>query len=470
MKISGRIRLLLLLPFLSLLTTIGFSQDSLSLNAGNEKMNRKELFGFIRGGLFTGIDHNDNHIPYVSSAFADFCLRVELENGMNFKAFADLRFRYGAEFLEPVNRFDIREAYVRVNGKRWDVTAGQKIVKWGRADFTNPTSKLNPQNLISRSPDREDMDMGNLLSTFKWYPSDHINLEAVVVPFYSSSVLIIDPVPLPENVTIKQINSLVTKKEMFSYGIKADINLSGIDWSISWFDGYDPMPGIALTDFNFDLTAQVPVTTTALTITPFKTRVLGLDFEAAAGKIGIRGEAALSVPYLSFKTLEYVPCTEIKWVTGVDWSSGIWRITAEYSGKNIPDFIPVSVDPLIGTEPDYSKLAGLLAIPGFNPEDYVRQQVGAFNRLYNYQLERYYHSAAFRIESDLIYGKLMPSVFTMYNITSHDLLIIPEIKYKPADGLTITAGAEFYSGRNGSLYDIVNGFMNSFYIALKADF
>jgi hypothetical protein len=58
----------------------------------------------------------------------------------------------------------------------------------------------------------------------------------------------------------------------------------------------------------------------------------------------------------------------------------------------------------------------------------------------------------------------------MYNFTSHDLLLIPEIKYKPADGLTITAGAEFYSGRAGSLYNIIDEFMNCIYVALKVDF
>lgn len=86
---------------------------------------------------------------------------------------------------------------------------------------------------------------------------------------------------------------------------------------------------------------------------------------------------------------------EVKWASGTDWSSGIWRFTGEYSGKYMPDFVPSLVDPVIGTEPDYSK---------------------------------------------------------------------------PADGITITAGAEFYSGRSGSLYDIVDGFMNSIYVALKADF
>jgi hypothetical protein len=455
---------------LSLLPVFCYCQDNSASLADNKAPAKNLFYGFVRGGFYTGFDHENHNNPYVSSAFSDFGLKVEIDNGLNFKAYADLRFRYGVEFLDPVKRFDIREAFIKVNGKRWDITAGQKIVKWGRADFTNPTSKLNPQNLISRSPDREDMDMGNLISAFNLYPSDHFNLEAVIIPFYRASVLIIDPVPLPENVKINQINSLLTGKEMFSYGIKTDIHLSGIDWGLSWFDGYDPMPGTALSDFKLDLSSQVPAPLIQLTITPYKTRVIGFDFETTVGKTGIRGEAAFSVPYLSYKTSEYVPLSEIKWVTGIDWSSGVWRIIAEYQGKNIPDFIPASADPVIGTEPDYSKLAELLAIPGFNIEGYVRQQVGAFNRLYNYQLKRFYHSAAFKIESELVYGKLTPSVFAMYNFTSHDFLLIPELKYKLTDGLTITAGAEIYSGRKGSLYDVIHGFMNSFYIALRADF
>ena len=120
--------------------------------------------------------------------------------------------------------------------------------------------------------------------------------------------------------------------------------------------------------------------------------MMGLDFELAAGSVGIRGEASWSVPYLSHETYEYVPFPEIRWVTGLDWSSGIWRFTAEYSGKVILDFTPSAVDPVFGTEPDYAELSELFQIPGFDPEDYVRQQVAAFNRFYNYQLEKYYHS------------------------------------------------------------------------------
>lgn len=452
------------------ISLLGYGQNNTpNLNSINQS-NSKQLFGFIRGGFYSGLDQNGEDKSYVSSFYSDFGLKAEMENGVNFKAFADLRFRYGVEFMKPVKSFDLREAYVKVNGKHWDLTAGETIIKWGRADFTNPTSKLSPQNLISRSPDREDINMGNLLSALNWYPSEHLNLEAVIIPFYRSSVLIIDPIPLPDNVTINQLTSLVTAKEMFTYGLKADVHLHGLDLGISWFDGYDPMPGTALTGFSLDMSGPMPLPLTELSFTPIKTRVLGLDFESSAGNVGIRGEAALSVPYISYKISEYVPWPEIRWVTGFDWSPGKWRIISEYSGKTIPGFTPSEVDPVIGTEPDYYALAELMAIPGFDLESYVRQQVGAFNRLYNYQLERYYHSAGVRIETDLIHGILMPSFFVMYNFTSRDLLLIPEIKYKPADGLTITAGAEFYSGRSGSLYDLVDGFMNSIYVSLRVDF
>jgi len=242
------------------------------------------------------------------------------------------------------------------------------------------------------------------------------------------------------------------------------------DWSISWFNGYDPMPGVALTEFSLDLTQPVPVPYIELSLKPYRTRVLGFDFETAAGPLGIRGEAAWSVPELSNETNEYVPFPEIKWALGADWSAGIWRLTGEYSGKYIDDYTPASVEPLIGSELDISQLAALLAIPGFNIEDYSKLQVEAFNRLYNNQLFQYYHSFGLRMEADLIYGKLLPSVMSLYNFTSHDLLLIPEIKIKPADGLTITLGAEIWSGRKGSLYDIVDEFMNDAYVSLRVDF
>lgn len=445
----------------------GQEADSDSVSEGESA---KTFFnGFVRGGFYSWTDKADGKV-YVSSAFSDFALKMNSSNGRIFRAYSDIRFRYGQEFLEPVSRIDIREAFVSLGGKKWDVSAGQKIVKWGRCDFTNPTSKLSPLDMISRSPDREDMDLGNLLAEVKWFPFDIVSFQAVAVPFYRSSRLIIDPVPLPENITVRQLNSLITGKEMFSYGLKANLHIAGFDGSVSWFNGYDPMPGIMLSSFDINLSDPVPAIRAELTVKPFQTRVTGFDFETTAGQVGIRGEAAWSVPELSYKTYEYVPLPEIKYAAGIDWSAGNWRFVAEYNGKYITDFEPADAEPVLGSEPDYSQLAALLSIPGFDMGEYVRRQVGAFNRLYNYQLKQTYHSAGLRIEAELLYGKIFPSVFTLANFTSRDLLVIPELKIKPSDGLAITAGAEIYSGRKSSLYDLVNDFMNSFYVSLRVNF
>jgi hypothetical protein len=451
------------------LSQIISAQDTISGSHDEWKDKTTSIYGFIRGGAYYDLDRKSDE-PFLSSGFSDIGLKAESEYAGKYKAFADVRFRFGSEFNKPVDYFNIHEAYVILNEKNLDFAIGQKILKWGRADFTNPTSKFNPQNMISRSTDPGDMDLGNILAIINWYPAGKISMQAVFAPYYRPSVLIIDPVPLPENTTIDQINGLITNQELSSYGFRTDFHFKGIDCGVSWFNGYDPMPGVSLTNFNIDLSGAIPVFKTELAIKPYKTQVFGIDFESVVSSFGLRGEFAWSLPSLSYKKNEYVPLEEVKWVTGLDWSPGSWRFTAEYTGKFLPRFEPSLVDPIIGTEPDYALFAEMLTIPGFNINDYIRQEVGSFNRLFNYQIKKCYHSAGIKIERDLNYGIITPSLFTMFNFTSSDLLIIPEIIYKPADGFTIVAGAEYFHGKKGSLFDIVDDFMNTIYFTIKVDF
>lgn len=428
------------------------------------------LSGFIRGGFYIGQGGEDKNKMNFSSSFADFCLKSDLSSGMYFSAHADIRYRFGVEFNEPVSSFDLREAFVRAGTDKFNITAGQQIIAWGRADFTNPTSSLSPLNLVSRSPDREDMKMGNLIGQLKFIPADWLRLEADLVPYHRPSVLVTEPFSLPEGVELTQDNELKTGEDMFSYGLRADMELNGFSLGLSWYNGYDPMPGIALTSFTFDLSSGTPAAETRLSTKPYRTKVAGIDFETNAGNTGLRGELAYSVPELSYLDYEYVPLPEIAWAAGADRSCGIFHFTAEYSGKYMTTFTPASAEPILGTEPDYTELLQYLSVPGFDPSKFVRDQVGAFNRLYNYQLKRVYHSFAARIEGEFLFSKAVPSFFTMYNFVSKEVLLIPELKLKPADGITITTGAELYYGSKGSLYDLIGDFMNNAYLSLRFDF
>lgn len=452
---------------LLLVSIMAPGQDTIS--SLNITGTNKTLFsGFIRSSFYLGFDGDDNSLT-VSSAGSDAVFKVKTGSGNSFSALTDIRFRYGSEFGKQVNRINIREAYTTLISKKWDLSVGQKVIKWGRADFTNPTSKLCPQDLLSRSPDPEDMDLGNLLTEICWYPARWLNIKSVLVPFYRSSVLLIRPLPIPDFVTINEIENLLSDKK-FSYGIKADFHIRGLDWGFSMFDGYDPMPGVGLKKFNLDITGPVPIPNIELEMKPYRTRVLGLDYEATAGMSGFRGEAALTIPYLKAAKHEYVPLPDIKWVTGIDWSSGKFNLTAEYSGQLNTDFTRVQTAPLLASESDMGAFAGLMTDQEFDPVEYVRAQVASFNRLYNYQIERVYHRVAFRAGADFMYGRLLPSVFTTLNLTSGDFYLAPEIKYKPNDGILITAGAGYYSGMKGSLFDLINDFLNSIYLAVRIEF
>ena len=127
-------------------------------------------------------------------------------------------------------------------------------------------------------------------------------------------------------------------------------------------------------------------------------------------------------------------------------------------------------EPLIGRDLNIAELAGLFSDPQAELPEFFRLQTEAFNRLLNNQLKKSYHSAGLRIECETLYGKLIPSITAMYNISSRDFMMMPVVRYKPADGLTLSTGIEHYSGSAGGLYDIIDDFMNSIFFSIRIDF
>lgn len=427
-----------------------------------------ETGGFIRAGIYPGIDESTNK-PDFPTAFSDIGINAEYGNEINFKAFAELQYRYGTEYGTTVSRFKLREGYITFYGNKWDVSAGQKIIRWGRTDFSNPTSKVTPRDLLLRTTDRDEIYTGNLLGELNYHPFERLRLQFVTLPLYRSSTLLIDPVPLPSYINFKLINSLITRN-VFSYGLRADLYLNSFDLGIAWFDGYDPMPGISLQRFEIHNTGGFPVPLIDLQAVPYHINMAGLDFETTAGAFGFRGEAAWVSPVEDYLVHEHIPLPHLEFAAGSDWSRGNWRLSAEYGLKYMYDYTPPQGESLIGSDPDLSVIGQLISMPGFDLYEFIRTQVATFNRLYNYQAEKTYHSAGLRIEADLMYGKLTPSLYTMYNFTAGEIVAMPEIRFKPADGITLVAGAEYYRGKKGSLFRIIDSFMNSLYFTARVDF
>ncbi len=428
-----------------------------------------DLYGYCRAGFY-GWKGNSFYKPDISSGYIDLDIKYEKVPGTWYSIVSDLRYRYGYEFNKPVSRFEVREARFMLSGKKGNATFGQQVIKWGPTDIFNPESKLNPLNLLARSSDREDMDLGNLSARLRYYPSSLLSVEAVAIPFYRPSVMVTDLIPLPSYVTLEELSGLRTDRLRFTYALRSDVHLSSMDIGLSWFDGYDPMPGTRFMNFATDNSGPVPLPLVVLALSPYKIRNACIDFEKTAGITVIRGEVTLSVPHISYKKYEYVPMPEINWVTGADRFIGDWHVIAEYSGKMIPGFTGPAVAPLFAAAGIQGAIDLSVFPDGLDPEYFIKDQVAAFNRLYFNQLHKWYHSAGLRISRELLYGKMSTSFLVLYNFTTHDLYLNPGISVSPVDGLTIKVSMDYYSGKNGSLYDLTDSFLNSINAALRIDF
>jgi len=420
--------------------------------------------GFIRSGLYlsTG-DYSHN----VNAAFGDASFTLTASDKTSFKGFADMRFRTGQQFGENVNGFAFREAWGMYYNKVFEVSLGKKIVKWGKTDFFTPLSRFNPTDYSFRSPDREDADLGNLLAEVAFTPSPSIRISLVSTPLWNPSVLMTKPLTLPENITLVLPDGVMPGNDNYSYGVRADLIRRGFDAGLQWFHGPDLMPGLKLLSADFTIPTAPIILMKGV---PYVINNAGMDIESVISSVVIRGTFSWSKPVDDKHDNEEVPFPQIEWIGGLDWMPGIFRITAEYYGKKVLDFYEAPFDPLIGTEPDMAALGALFGNPEFNPVEWVRLQTEAFNRLYNNQLREYYHSVGIRIEAETLFGRLIPSITAVHNFTSHDLLIMPSLRYKPSDGLTLGAGLEYYSGSKGGLYDIIDDFMNAAFISLRIDF
>jgi hypothetical protein len=433
------------------------------------KNKMSDLYGFCRAGFYGWTDGTGRE-PKVSSGYMDVGLIFQSGYGTHFSFSSELRYRYGYEFMKPVSRFDVREARALITGKKWNASIGQQIIKWGRTDILNPEELLSPCNYKVRSSEKEDINLGNLSARLRYYPAQAISLEAVAIPYYRPSILLADLIHLPAFVNMENFSGLRTDRIRFTYALRADMHFDFIKMGLSWFDGYNPIPGTMLKNMEIDSSGAVAHAKAQLSHCPYRMRNAGIDLELTMGKTVIRGEAAWSDPYKSFKVYEYVPMSEIKWVTDIERSFGSWQVVAEYSGKMMPGYMKSSVVPLTDQEQNQDAF-DISALPnGTDIYGFIKEQVGVFNRLYNYQLHKWYHLAGLRIEKEILYGKISFSILTRYNFTSHDLYVNPGISFSPLERLTINTGLDYYSGKKGSLFDLTGGSLNTVYAALRIDF
>jgi hypothetical protein len=418
------------------------------------------LGGFTRSGIYINRPGESTGIPV---AFADFKLQAEAGNGTVYKAYADLRYRYGTEYGSTVNNIFLREAWAAWYTPYTELRAGKQIVKWSRMDFFRLTDAANPRNDLFRSFDPADRDLGNISMYFSINPSEKISLQALFIPRYRPSALYTGFMDLPAIVNIKEYNT--ASYTSASYGMRAEFFLRNFNADISYFDGYNNLPGLGLDTLITGSQNGRP--SVVLEEKPFKIRTLGAGMELILGKNILRTEFSWTDPDDDHRQMEYVMLPEIRWAAGLERSFGDLQVLLEYSGKYLQDFFEAAFDPVLPDESSFSELGQLPPEQAF---EFTRLQLGSFNRLYYYQMDEYSHYAGLSLSFNRPLALVKPSVNIMYNISAGEYFLRPVLRFKPADNLEIIAGAEIFGGRDNSLFDMIDDRLNSLFTGLRIDF
>lgn len=411
------------------------------------------ITGYTRGTGFVGITQDID--PTLKSLYSETSVKLKAKAGIRGQAFTDLRFRAGSEYGSTFSALTIREAYVDIFLGKVDFRVGKQISPWGRADGFNPTDNLTPSDYFVRSPDPDDMRIGSYRIRGQYNPFTWLKLEADLIPLYTSSVYRFDQVEMPAFVTINPTSVPLFQWDKTSFAAKLDLIFPGIEGSVSWFKGYDLLPGLKPGEM-----PQPPFTDLRLELlqVPYRQQTLGADFATVILGTGLRGEVALKIPETGESIDPFIPNSDIQWVVSIDREFGPVRIIAGYNGKFVRDFIPAdppqNFDPAMLSNPEiWPMLAPMLA-----------GQISYYNRILYDQTHEWNHSILLRPSVTLFNENLEVEVTGLYNITTGEYLIYPKVNCHLSDGLLATAGYQYYSGDDFTRFSwIKNAFNGPFF-------
>lgn len=448
----------------------GLFESSLSgddeLSAGNNF----SLGGYIRSVAYLGNTPEEEH-AYLQSGYGETSLLLNAKGGIIASARAEIRFRYGTEFQKTVNGINLREAYVDLDAGPATFSIGKKVIKWGKATLFQPTQKINPVDPTVRSPEEDDMYTG------AWTVQGRVNLgpsmriSGTWKPLYQSSVLLIDPVPMPDYIDFDEPDYPPPELDRGSYGINYDLYTPLLDGSLYWFDGYHHWPGIAFDTMTLDPATLGPASLKIME-KAYRIRMLGMDLSLPLGSWIFRLEAAWQQPEDSWKEKEFIPFPELSYTAEIERPGTYITLLAGYYGKYILEYEDPAAEPTLSADPEQMirLIQSGVEITGELIDEMTRKRIAAFNRLYNDQLDEVFHSVFLMIRGDVWHNRLDFTLPVIYRIASEEWILQPGVSYTPADGVKITAGFSGLWGPEDAFYDMVGPVLNAGYISMKLMF
>lgn len=162
----------------------------------------------------------------------------------------------------------LREAYVEGRHGNWDFRVGKQIIAWGRTDRLNPTDVLTPRDFTLLSPEIDEDRFGAVAAKAVYTFTPSTSLIGVWLPDFRPNVL-----GLPMRPGVRYTEDV--PDSLRTWALKLDRSGGAVDWSVSYFDGFDLSADLSL--------ATATGTSSTIALQHHRLRMIGGDAATTIG-------------------------------------------------------------------------------------------------------------------------------------------------------------------------------------------
>ncbi len=362
----------------------------------SNKLHSLGLTGSLRGGYWSSNRLYDD-VSNVGTGSTWLKLDKKLDNGIGLFAegFASREdFRTGGH-----SRNRIREAYVETRSGAFDIRVGKQIIAWGRTDRLNPTDNLTPRDARLMAADIDEDRFGSMASKVSWNMDSFTSLTGVWLPEFQ-----------PNRVFLRSGFSETIPNSNRQWAVKLDQSGKDIDWSVSYFDGYD---------LNGDLSA-------ARVLQHYRSQVIGVDAATTRGAYRFAVESAYTRTEDSAGTNEFIKNPFLYTVFGVERDFG-------------------------------NNTSGIVQIFNRTVTNYSQPSSAArFHAILTNQLDRTQNGISVRIAKKWWNETLETELSGLSLIDRNGYSVRPRMTYLWSDQVKILSGYEYYQGSSDTLYGLLH--------------
>jgi hypothetical protein len=307
----------------------------------------------------------------------------------------------------------LREGYLNLGSDNADFRIGKQIIVWGKADKINPTDNLSPRDYTLLVPEDDDQRSGAYAAKATYNFNDW-SLTGIWLPQFRPNVL---PVPHVSGLSFSE-----NIHQGQGGGIKVEQSGKAIDWSVSYFNGFDLNPDLSI--------GSVSASGLNLRLDHHRINVIGADAATVVGRYALRAEAAYTRTEDSDGLNPFVKNPYFHLVAGGD------RTFFEYLNINLQYYVRY-----VSRYQDPSAVS-----------DPALRTVAIQEAVMSNQFDRRQHGMTFRVSNKWRQETLEGEIAGIASFTRRDFVLKPKLVYAINDQWKGSLGANLFRGEDNAFY------------------